>query len=162
MKDNRGLSLVEIIIVVALMSILVGASVIGISMVSGKPVDKCASSLKMALTNNRLTAVGKKTSSLVIKMETDGSVWVVENLDGNTSKTKMCDKGVNVRIHYTSGSDFLMTPGDETDEISFNRSTGEFIFTTGKEIEYIEITKNHSSRVRKLVFYSLTGKVALE
>lgn len=162
MKDNRGLSLVEIIIVVSLMAILVSASVIGISMVSGKPVDRCATSLKMALTNNRLTAVGKKTSSILIKMETDGSVWVVEDLDGTPSKTRMCDKGVNVRIHYTSGTDQTLAPGDETDKISFNRSTGEFIFTAGKEIEYIEITKNHSSRVRKLIFYSLTGKVALE
>lgn len=162
MKDNRGISLVEIIVVVALMSILVAGSVIGISMVSGKPVDRCASSLKMALTNNRLTAVGKKTSSILIKMETDGSVWVVEDLDGSPSKTRMCDKGVNVRIHYVSGTDQTLTPGDETDKISFNRSTGEFIFVTGKEIEYIEITKNHSSRVRKLIFYSLTGKVALE
>lgn len=41
-KDNRGVSLVEIIVVIAIMAVLVGVTSYGLSLISGKPVDECA------------------------------------------------------------------------------------------------------------------------
>lgn len=162
MKDNRGLSLVEIITVVALMAVLVAASVVGIGMVSGKPVDQCGSTLKMALTSNRLSSMGKNTSSVTIRKDSSGIVYVDEELDGNVSTTRACTKEVIVRVHYNDGTDTFLLAGDSLPPISFNRSTGDFKPGYGDNIDYIEISKNHSSKVRRLVFYSLTGKVTLE
>lgn len=59
-KDNRGVSLVELIIVIAIMSIIIGMTGYGLSLVSNKPVDECAKKIEMALNRNRTNAMGKK------------------------------------------------------------------------------------------------------
>ena len=57
-NDNRGLSLVEVVIVLAIMAVLGTVVSVGVNLVTRKPADQCASRLQTVLQNNRMTTMG--------------------------------------------------------------------------------------------------------
>ncbi|MBO4678769.1 MAG: prepilin-type N-terminal cleavage/methylation domain-containing protein [Lachnospiraceae bacterium] len=162
-NKNRGFSLIELIIIIAILGIVSVGSVVGLSMINGKPADQCARSLKMALTNHRLSTMGKDTAYMEIYMESDGTIWVHERLETTNSsetvdnRTKLCGSGVDFTVHKFSGSTETLSAGGAPVTISFNRHNGSF--NLGQDIDYIHISKaSHSYRLK---FYNLTGKAEL-
>ena len=157
-RKNRGYSLIELIVTIAILGIVTTGLALGLSFVNGRPADQCARNLKMALTNHRLSTMGKESASIRIYMDSDGSVWTEEKLDGNPTTNKVCGRGVSVKIVSSTSGEKEMAPGVNDLTISFNRYNGSF--NLGNDIEYLEISK--ASHRYKLVFYNLTGKVSLE
>jgi len=164
-RKNGGYSLIELIVIIAILGIIAVGSIIGLGMINGKPADQCANALKMTLTSHRLSTMGKNEEStyMEIYMESDGSVWIKEVLDGVPTVSKACDKGVSVSYHVRGTDDANMvplSPGGTALKIGFNRSNGSFRSGFGDNIEYLRISKaTHSF---KLTFFNLTGKVLLE
>ena len=160
MKNNKGYSLIELIVIIAILGIITTGLTLGLSAINGRPADQCARALKMALTNHRLSTMGKESAFLKIYMDSDGAVWVEEQLDGVTTSTKACGKGVSVKIHYNGSStvDEMASGGVNAVNVSFDRQNGSFVI--GQNIDYLEISK--ASHRYMLKFYNLTGKVSLE
>lgn len=129
-KDNRGFSLVELVIVLAIASALAGVMGYGFSMSNGKPAQECAKKLAGAISHGRTTTMGKYRNEIIVKKETDGTLTVTEDTlirieaDGTpvtTSRSSVVG-GKGVTVEYRIGS---VSPG----------STPSYIeLTSGSEI----------------------------
>ncbi len=168
-KDNRGLSLVEIIIVISILSILSVAGVIGVGMISGKPAEQCAENIKVSLLNNRTTALGKFKTDITIEDNGSG-IELTENIYGSapdgtltvesSKKTKIGESTVSVAYSYTDPSSGYTEINSSTPlTISFDRATGAVILPPGGTDLYIRCSKSDKTYV--LQVYHLTGKVVL-
>lgn len=167
-KDNRGFSLVELIIVLAIMATLTGAVFIGIGMVSGKPAEECASKIFSSLQGNRTTAMGKYSASVSFYVGTDG-IYVMETINGTAgAPVKIGDAGVTVQYRVTGdGENAWRNLGNDSAPliISYNRSTGAFndLEAIGLDNKYcLEIKCSKANTERTITLYHLTGKVSME
>lgn len=167
-RDNRGLSLVEMIIVVAILAVVGGLMTMGISAVVSKPADECASKLEASLKNARITTMGKQSVTLKL-YEKDDCIYLKEEVitAGGTSSTKdikIGAKDVEVSYKLVGGSTYSSL-GDSSNPLvlAYKRSTGGFMEITPGSNQYceeIKITKGTRERFLKMAH--LTGKVTLE
>ncbi|MCM1325483.1 MAG: type II secretion system GspH family protein [Bacteroidales bacterium] len=170
--DNRGLSLVEIIIVVAIMSVLTGVLALGVSAALSKPADECAEKIVSTLNSARITTMGKQEISMKFYQD-DTGVYLVESITDTSGsynkKSKIGQKGVMVSYKLEGDTDYREL-NDSGIILSFKRSTGGFnnVFTsgpsgnadTGKHCVEVKVHKASRDKIIKLAY--LTGKVMIE
>lgn len=165
-KDNRGLSLVEVVIVITILAILGALMTAGISAAVSKPADECANKMVAAFNNARVTTMGKQSISLTI-YEQDNCVYLKKEIVTKAGDTphvetsKIGAKDVEVTYKLEGESSEVPLNGNPM-IVTFSRSTGGFNEqpTSNKYIEEIIITKGNKTRTLKLEY--LTGKVVLE
>lgn len=166
--NNKGLSLVEIIIVVAIMTVMTGLVSFGVGVVVSKPADECAQKLSNSLRNARVTAMGKLTCQVKISQEYDGApIYLTVITNGSSAPTvKIGEKGVVCTYKTTDGSTgTLASKGTAGITIEFNRETGGFKTATigsdtSKYISEFSISKGTINKIVKLS--KLTGRVTVE
>lgn len=172
-KDNRGLSMIEVIVVLAIMSVMAGAFTIGLSMALRKPADECASKLQSALQSNRMLAMGKLDTKLEIYMDAEGYIYLREitetatptGSDVRTTETLIGDSGITFEYELSDGSTASLLPEGSPLILSFDRSSGAFkdLEEMGFPNRYCKtITISKSGLVKVLTMSYLTGKVTLE
>lgn len=145
-KDNRGFSLVELIIVIAIMSAFTGVLGYGFSMTNGKPAEECAKKLAAAISHGRTATMGKYKNEIfvenvggtikvreetLIEIKADGTeitssrestvggrgVTVKYETD-NSGVYKDLGNGKSIKIQYNAGNGWLKktVPDDESGE----------------------------------------------
>lgn len=89
-KDNRGFSLVEMVVIIAIIAILGGVVGYGLNLVSGKPVTQCARQMQILLEQNRTVAMGKESCYVVIYKTSEGIIAeeFVNNLSTKRRKSE--------------------------------------------------------------------------
>ncbi len=169
--ENKGYSLLELIMIVAIASVLIGAGIIGISVLSSRPVDECARKLQVSIESNRTTTMGKLTASLDIYVgdgANEGYIMIEEfiNNDGSTPGkiTKIGEKSVKVYYKYQGEAELHELPTDPgAINISFNRGSGALNPQPGLATTmYIEkfIIKRGSKQM-EVSIDKLTGRVTI-
>ena len=175
-RNNQGMSLVEIVIVVAIMAVLTAIMSIGVGSVLSRPADECAQKIVSTVQDARVTAMGKRSCELSLKQASDGAVINVEQTisnktdksDAKTNTTKVGEKGITVTVTNTKNESFKLYEVDAL-QIIYNRETGGFKEAKYKTLsdgsthsEYIkEIKVEKGNRTRTIKFYYLTGKVEI-
>lgn len=154
---NRGMSLVEIIVVVAIMSILIGVGGYGLSLSSGKPAEECARKLASEIEYAKMATMGKYRTTIKITSEDEGKeVWVEETsytVDEDGNRLEQLER------KKVGGGVKIECEGLELGEVfEFNRASGALEGKTGTVV--IHISKANTRR--KITIYGLTGKIALE
>lgn len=164
------MTLVEIIIVLALMTVIAGMTGYGLSLVSNKPVQECTKKVEIALNRNRTNSMGKKEAWVEFYIK-DGHVTVLEHtLSGRAgatpleTETTIGDRDVNMRLTYSDGS---VVPLDGTHRrITFARDSGALVGDeSGRVCTKIEIFKGTYSDAgfkQTINLVPLTGKVTIE
>ena len=173
-QDNRGMSLVEIIIVVAIMSIFIGTVGYGLSMISGKPAEECGQKLLSALQHTRTITMGKKDTTITIFMDAEERIAVKEvavkllDNDGNTTteewESVVGAKGVAVICTMSDGSTVNIT-GTNMVELKFDRGSGALRSTRVNGIDNSTvctlITISKGDKIRYITITPVTGKLEL-
>ena len=171
-KDNRGMSLVEIILVIALMIVIAGVTGYGVSMIGQKPVEECARKVEIALNQNRTNSMGKQEAYLEFYMTSDGRAAFQEYWK-NVRDGSVVSRGtepfiigaadVKLRFVYkdAAGDETVVNMGTDHIKVSFKRDSGSLVEEGGLVLDRIEIYKGEG-HVKKVNIDKLTGKVTLQ
>lgn len=156
-KDNRGFSLVELIVVMGIMAVLGGVMFMGVSMISGKPADKCAEKIKTVIQSSRVTTMGRTNVSLKIYRAADGRVMASQTTPEGTNDSIIGDADVTVEVQINGGGFSPLGSASSPLTIEFDRSTGAL-----KNADKLTIQVSRANTTRVLVLYGLTGKIELQ
>lgn len=175
-QDNRGMSLVEIIIVVVIMSTMIGAVGFGISMISGRPAEECAQKLCSALQHARTITMGKNTTSITISMNAEGQIVASEvsvrildmdenpdSVDSEIRESVVGEKDVSVSFLFKDGTSENLTASTPL-FLEFDRGSGKLKTTQVNGVDRadcIRITISKANTTRYIVITPVTGKVSV-
>lgn len=158
-NDNRGVSLVELIIVIAIMAVVVGGTAYGLNMVSGKPAAKCAQKIVYGLTRMRTTAMGKQDAYYKLYLD-GGNVKVEEMTRANgveNKKDAVVIGDSTVKVQYKKGGAATLYDLDSTGlTFQFARGSGSLL----NDCSEIQVSRGGHTYTVKLE--QLTGKVYME
>lgn len=184
-SDNQGFSLIEIIIVVAIMATMSGVLGFGLPLITGKPADECASKLSSNLKHAQTLATGKQSVTVEIKNDDAGNIFAqttsVKVLD-NTGTTETDTQtsiigvsGVTVEFYVSDGAGGVtlattLSPSSVgAIRLTYDRITGAIsttevlngsVYVATEDIMSIKITKGNKTRYINIT--PVTGNIELE
>lgn len=151
-KDKRGVSLIELVVVIAIMGVMIGFISVSLNSITGARGRNCANKMEDALVSARLSALSKAGDHEVFVYR-DSSSEVCVEYDGKIEK---CGKrGVRVTYVVAGSSDEIELEGEAKLKLTYKQNTGSF--TGAPIIERINVYA--SNYVFKLKLYKTTGKV---
>jgi len=158
--NNKGVSLVEIVIVVAIMAIVGGAVLLSTTVATDKQVSSCAEKIASSLEQTRNLVMGKSNGYVEISQAAGDYVYVQMFVDGNTfgDKVSVGHPGVQVTVYYTDGSSpEVLTARTDPIKIYFSRSNGSVRSDMGNQVGRFEITNGR--RTMEVKIDNFTGRV---
>ena len=156
-KDNKGMSLVELIIVIAIIAILGGLITVGMNVFSQKPADECARRIQQTLENARINCMGKHDAYVNLYKDADNRIIIEEYLNGS-SKGAIPVGTARCSVTYTLGNGSTGDLGGAGSplKIEFDRTNGGLKDGINGVVE-IKVTAG--SRTRTVSIGYLTGKI---
>lgn len=151
---NRGVTLVELLVVVAILSIAVGAAGISISLAYSRDAEKCAKSINAALENTRMLSLSEK-GKFTMTLNMENNQITIDNSETGNVHTESLQKNVKI---YVPGQE-----GTTSVSVRFDKSTGKVAAMDGEENGILRITsENNSGKKASVVLVKGTGKHYVE
>lgn len=151
---NRGVTLVELLVVVAILSIAVGAAGISISLAYSRDAEKCAKSINAALENTRMLSLSEK-GKFTMTLDMENNQITIDNSETGNVHTESLQKNVKI---YVPGQE-----GTTSVSVRFDKSTGKVAAMDGEENGILRITsENNSGKKASVVLVKGTGKHYVE
>lgn len=182
-KDNKGFSMVELVIVIALMAVLGSVFVYSFSMVTGQEARQCANNISTVLDKAKNYSLTKSASSdayVEIARESGGYIATyfapvspinAGAVPGSTDyvqleKENIGKKAVEVIVTMENGSSFAVNEATHL-RIYYDRVSGAFkeaviVSGTSETNAYCAQIKVVRGRTYLITFYTPTGKHTLE
>lgn len=152
-KNNEGFSLVELIVVIAIMVVMVGGTITYIGTLGSSKVKKCAKELESHITQTKVCAMSRSQASLTVYADDTGVC--VKTVEGSVTDTsKIGEKNIQVSYRNTRGSETYVPVGNSAAsgiELTFDRASGAlkkmpdgrycygFKVTNGSNTYYVDI-----------------------
>lgn len=168
MKNNKGFSLVELIIVIAILSVITGVSITAIGYMYTSDVKssihKLDSSIQKAQSYTVSKSSGGRDVALVIKQKPEDGCYYAEfkGISGQSDE-KIGGKKLEINC-YVNGSASTVSTSNSF-ELYFDRSTGGLLPQTNNGSDYcdkIVITTNGGKNKCTIKISELTGKTEVE
>lgn len=156
-QNQKGFSLVELIVVIAIMAVLGTVGVLSFATVTGRQVTSCAKELESYIGQTRIQALSRKKAELKIFTRSDG---VYVNLSVEGRDIKIGRSGLQVRYTTNTGASVELSE-TECLVLTFDRSSGAFCaLAEGGYCKELIVENGHHSK--KLVLIPVTGKFYIE
>lgn len=168
---NRGISLIELIITISIMSIMIGGVVLTFSIVNSANTNKCAEQINTLLEKEKVQHMSNAQDySLIIYYYSDPNekgyyAKVTKNTELASAITtpgiRLGSNRISIYYHVTGDTTDRQVTSTGSLVISFHKSSGAFSeFSTDKYVESISIkgSKNGS----KVILVTTTGKHYVE
>lgn len=170
MKDNKGFSLVELIVVIAIMSILTGVSVLSIRSAIGTYVKQCTANIESQINNARHMTMAKNKVSLKIYVDSSGAYYAdmeVYATDSSTTPESVTTKKLgrsSVDVSFTTDSSMADGTFKKVDSsnpiiIEFDRSSGALKDQTNC-VKQIKISQG--AHTKRITIFPETGKISVK
>ena len=171
-SNNKGLSLIELLIVVAIMVIIGGTVFLSTSVATNRHVNSCANKITTAFEQTRNLTLGKQNGKIKFWVGTDGQIYAQMYIDGTAygDQVAIGHSGLTVTFVYIHPNNAgIVYNQDLTStgmEISFSRSTGGITSQTfngmaidpaTKKLKQIKVT--NGNRTITIEVDSYTGRV---
>lgn len=170
-RNNAGISLVEIVIVVAILAILTGTGLYSISQLTGFRAREAADKVASSLTENKVATLGKakKPGGMAWEISRVGDDYFVSDVhdiggasEYRSNREQINDGNVEVMIceKWPVGDVWMDIPDGGRYRIYFNRGTGALCNSAGNPVSYnvlVEISSGRKTYDVEVV--SKTGKV---
>ena len=159
--DNQGTSMIELLVVMAIMAVLVGSAVNIVGYLGGKQARQCAYKMDAMLSETRMETMSKSTGekdSVYLTIKNDGGkIYAIQTIKG-TDNCTLLGSSVKVKAVDVKGSE--MELGDGTSlSVYFNRATGALYDEAGNYCK-MRITQGTATYVVSIV--PTTGKISYE
>ena len=185
-SNNQGFSLVELVIVMAIMAIVVTTVGLSISLVSGRKVKKCADEIVSTIERTRVLALGKEQGQVefILSQDTSGDYHVRIYQGSNASDAPVQDRivgkdPIEIKVLFSDGTETALgsisgnTPhaihavGENGLRLIFNRASGAFEKGTnaiGSDVKTYcdKIVVTGSGRRIEITTVGATGKILQE
>lgn len=178
-KNNKGVSLVEMIVVVAIISVLAGITSIGLGAAVSKPAEECAEKIVSTLKNARITTMGKRSCEIYLKQASEGAIVTVAENINNSGSVPANDKFLKIGERNITVTLTLSTTAGATTEVklsdvdyivlTYNRETGgfkpTFVKSTSGDIDDEYLTKivvTKGTKTKTINLARLTGKISID
>lgn len=163
-KDNKGFSLVELIIVIALVAVLGAVITFTVSLIFSGNAKTCANDLRTAINDCKVNCMSRVDAYMEVTRGDDDCIYVqhfIKNA-GDSSYTPYGDRQkigrnrVTVEFGDSKGGTLTSLSTTASITISFNRANGAFKDTVPKYIHVAGGSKDYD-----LELITLTGKLKL-
>lgn len=158
LKDNRGVSLIELIVVTSILIVLAGTAAFSIRMVVNRSATQCAQNMKVSLEKHRTAVMGKKNGRIAFYSDANGNIYVQEEFDYTSTvfvkNTANATKIGRNNVEVTCGG------------VAISSTPVVFEFTRSGSLKEgsanVPIVIKRFSKEYTLTIDSLTGKITLK
>ena len=169
MKKNQGLSLIELVVVIAIMGVLVSLVAISVTVLSRQKVSNAASDVKSLLQTAQTIAMSKDDCHVEIQVINGTVVFTTYSSASKIIDKLTLDEKISVRVSYGGGTSvgslgaigiYYVRESGSFDKAYINGSAGD-PKNTGNDTEALQwIEFSNGSKSVRLKLTKLTGKVS--
>lgn len=191
-QDNRGLSLVELIVVIAIMAVLIGVGILSLSLLFGTQARGCAQNVSSMLSETKTGCLSRYDETMTLSYRTKGPdedtaitsdgyyaencIYTIGKEDekvksiliggtGSSEIRRMGNKNVIITVHLSDGTYFELGTANSV-TIRYNRSTGAFDYVmvnNAPTSNYIEkMTFSSGLKTYTITMFQETGKHTIQ
>ena len=130
-KDNKGFSLVELIVVIGIIAVVTSATFFGFGYLSMADCKKCATRINSGLSNTRSKTMKNVDPVHMFLYRYDGNYYIKydknDTIVKNDDAEKVGNGNITVTIYAVGGTTTVLQDGSEPVKITVSRKDGHYI-----------------------------------
>lgn len=166
MRNNKGFSLIEMIVVVAIIAILAGGAVVGFSYLQGRGAESTAQKIAALLKESQAISTSKYENSFIIQIDQEGQIIVTQTykatIDSEPASTVTNIGDTLVSLSYETSANLVTLTTGSSLTLSFDRTDGTFEYIEGSEDYCYKIYVDKGGTRKTISLTPKTGKITVE